>query len=212
MLPEEFLSAAEHSGLIRTFGAWMVRSSLRQAQDWLNGSVCSRITMAVNVSQRELTDPRLVDTIAAALNDVAASSDTLSVCLEVTETSLAECPAALLRTLEALKELGVRLAIDDFGTRYASLDNLRRIPVDVLKIDRSFVAGLGSNRGGTTIIEAVVDMGAALGLTVVAEGVETQEQLDSLRALGCDLAQGHHFSPPLAAAEVRRLMARDPRW
>ncbi|MBV9526605.1 MAG: EAL domain-containing protein [Candidatus Dormibacteraeota bacterium] len=212
LLPGDFLAEAEHSGLIEGFGAWTVRSALRQAREWLAGSVCNNLTVAVNMSTRELMDPKVVDTVAAALGDLGPGPDSPVLCLEITETSLVECPKALTRTLEALKELGAKLAVDNFGTRHATLDVVRRLPVDILKIDRALLSDVGSDQGGTAIVRALLTIGGALGLTVVAEGVETAEQLAALRELGCDMAQGHLFSAALPASEMRRLMARDPRW
>jgi EAL domain-containing protein (putative c-di-GMP-specific phosphodiesterase class I) len=130
-------------------------------------------------------------------------------CLELTETALLDVNRRTAATLHELKDLGVCLAIDDFGTGYSSLTYLKRFPLDHLKIDRSFVHGLGTDANDTKIVRAVAGLGQALGLTTVAEGVETERQLIGLRALGCDMAQGFYFSPALGRAEFADMLRRD---
>jgi EAL domain-containing protein (putative c-di-GMP-specific phosphodiesterase class I) len=133
-------------------------------------------------------------------------------CLEVTETVLLGDLAVMARRLTALKALGVQIAVDDFGTGYASLNYLQRLPVDILKIDQTFVAGLDRSEKNLAIITTLVEMGQRMHLTVVAEGVETAEQLAVLRNLGCDIAQGFHMARPLSAEEITELLSRDPVW
>ena len=154
------------------------------------------LTLAVNLSPRELAQPDLVDRICATLRN--AGADPTRLCLEITESALLEDADRALATLGQLKDAGVLLAIDDFGTGYSSLSYLDRLPVDIVKIDRSFVAKLGEKSEGAEIIDAIIRMTLALGLEVVAEGVESPEQASALLALGCTKGQGFLYSPAVA--------------
>jgi EAL domain-containing protein (putative c-di-GMP-specific phosphodiesterase class I) len=150
----------------------------------------------VNLSPRQIAHPDLLATVVEALE--RGGLEPHSLCLEITETALMADAAASLSVLSALRSLGVELAIDDFGTGYSSLSYLKRFPVSVVKIDRSFVDGLGHDPDDTAIAGAIVSLGRSLGLQIVAEGVETTRHLDELRRLGCDRAQGYLFAPALA--------------
>jgi EAL domain-containing protein (putative c-di-GMP-specific phosphodiesterase class I) len=161
--------------------------------------------VSANLSIHHLRHPGLLGHVRSVLD--ASALDPSSLCLELTESVLLEDVDRHMRTLLELRALGVRLAIDDFGTGFSSLTYLKRFPVDVVKIDRSFVAGLGTDTSDTAIVRSVVDLAHALSLQVVAEGVERPEQLEALRSLGCDLAQGYLFSPPLPAAELLSWLA-----
>ena len=161
--------------------------------------------LAVNLSTRQLRDPGLVEAFRRIIAETGV--DPTCVCLELTETVLMVDPHVYLQPLLDLKALGLKLAVDDFGTGHASLTYLKRFPFDVLKIDRSFVRGLGRNSADRAIVKGVIDLAHALGLQVVAEGIEDREHLVELRALGCDLAQGFHFARPLPAAAVTALLA-----
>jgi EAL domain-containing protein (putative c-di-GMP-specific phosphodiesterase class I) len=164
------------------------------------GTVDSDFSIAVNLSARQFEQEDIVATVRAAIDDAGIAPRQL--CIEVTEgTLMANGSAAVLQRLH---ELGVRVAIDDFGTGYSSLYYLKRFPVDVVKIDRSFVDGLGTDADDEAIVTAVLSLGHALGLRVVAEGVETEAQLDRLVGLGCDAVQGYLVSRPVPAAEVQR--------
>jgi EAL domain-containing protein (putative c-di-GMP-specific phosphodiesterase class I) len=154
----------------------------------------------VNLSARQIDDSRIVRTVEEILTRTGLPAEYLT--LEITESALMEDATAALDILLALKEIGVQLAIDDFGTGYSSLSYLKRFPLDILKIDQSFVETLGGEAGGDEIVSAVIDLAHALGLKVVAEGVETTAQLQILRSLGCDLAQGFLFSRPLPAEDI----------
>jgi EAL domain-containing protein (putative c-di-GMP-specific phosphodiesterase class I) len=160
----------------------------------------------VNLSGRHLQHPDLVGEVARALTD--AGLDGRGLLLEITESVAMEDAERTVTTLQELKGLGVRLAIDDFGTGYSSLSYLHRFPVDVLKIDRSFVDGLGRESEDTAIVRAVIGLAAALRLRVVAEGVETGEQAEALRSLGCELGQGYLYARPLPAEGIEELLAR----
>jgi EAL domain-containing protein (putative c-di-GMP-specific phosphodiesterase class I) len=156
--------------------------------------------VSVNLSPRQFQQKNLVAQVARALREAGLAPAWLK--LEITEGVIMQDVEATIKTLWQLKELGVQLAIDDFGTGYSSLSYLQRFPLDILKIDQSFVETLGVDSRGDTIVSAVIDLAHALGLRVVAEGVETAQQLQILRSLGCDLAQGFLFSRPLPAAQI----------
>ena len=156
--------------------------------------------VAVNLSASQLADAGLVELVVDTLRDTLIEASALSV--EITETALLRDVETAARDLEALRHLGVHVAIDDFGIGYSSLDYLRRLPVDILKIDRSFVSGVGRSEQSTAIVATLTAMATSLRLTVVAEGVETAPQLDALRHLGCGLAQGYHLSRALAAEHL----------
>ncbi len=195
-----FIELAEDSGLILDLGAWVLEEACRQAGEWHRQRPDFKLMIRVNLSARQIAQPDLVDLVIAALDQ--GGIDSSSLCLEITETALMADPAAGLKVLQALRGLGVELAIDDFGTGYSSLSYLKRFPVDVLKIDRSFVDGLGDDPEDTAIVTAIISLGRALGLRVVAEGVETERQLAELRRLGCDRAQGFMFARPGPAARL----------
>jgi diguanylate cyclase (GGDEF)-like protein/PAS domain S-box-containing protein len=192
-----FIELAEDSGLIIELGEWVLAEACRQAGEWRRERPEFPLTVRVNLSARQIAQPNLVDQVMVALQAGGIPSSAL--CLEITETALMADPVAGLRVLLDLRALGVELAIDDFGTGYSSLSYLKRFPVDVLKIDRSFVDGLGDDPEDTAIVTAIISLGRALGLRVVAEGVETRRQLDELRRLGCDRAQGFLFARPRPA-------------
>ena len=196
--PTEFIALAEETGLIVPIGEWLLGEALERAAVWrttIEGA--ENLFMSVNVSARQLTMPNLVDVIATAISETAI--DPGAIHLEVTETALMRDVEFSIETLRGLKVLGAHLSVDDFGTGYSSLSYLKRLPLDTMKVDRSFVSGLGSDPHDSSIVSAIVAMGRALGLQTLAEGVETPEQLAELRALGCDLAQGYYFAMPLSA-------------
>ncbi|HET7486922.1 MAG TPA: EAL domain-containing protein [Acidimicrobiales bacterium] len=193
--PAEFIPVAEETGLILPIGRWVLKEACSQLGRWQQDdpSLC-RLQMGVNLSARQFTDPDIVSDVAAALEHAGIAPGALS--LEITESVLMEEAEATAETLRGLKDLGVCLSIDDFGTGYSSLSYLKRFPVDVLKIDRSFVDGLGVDPDDHAIVAAVVGLAHSLGLEVVGEGVETALQLDELRRLGCDAAQGYLIARP----------------
>ncbi len=195
--PGEFIPLAEQSGLIVPLGRWVLGEACAEAAAWPDFGV------SVNVSTRQLLDRGLVADVAAVLARTGLAPDRLS--LEITETLIMERLEASTELLRELKALGVRLCLDDFGTGCSSLSYLERLPLDVLKLDRSFVSGLGPTAQEPAIVAAVIEMGRALGMTVVAEGVETEEQRDRLEDLGCGFAQGFYFARPMAAAEISAL-------
>ncbi len=200
--PDQFIGLAEDTGLVVALGAEVLRTACREVASWRPGSGPGAAHVAVNLSARQLVEPGVIDTVWEVLKETGMEPSRL--CLEITESVLMEDVASSIEALLGLKALGVRLAIDDFGTGYSSLSYLRRFPVDIVKIDRSFVAGLGVDPAAEAIVAAVVNLAHALGLVVVGEGVETEQQLVMLRALGCDRAQGFLWSRPLPAEQVRQ--------
>lgn len=198
LMPLQFLPIAEESGLIVDLGARILRDSLAQLAHWravgLQFASCS---LSVNVATQQLIDGRFLDVVRQALGETGI--DAGSLWLEITETALMADTNAAGDALRNLRGLGLHLAVDDFGTGYSSLTYLKRFPVEEIKIDRSFVSGLGLEADDTSIVEAVVRLGHSLGLTVIAEGVETPLQLNRLRELGCDKGQGYLFGRPRPA-------------
>jgi diguanylate cyclase (GGDEF)-like protein/PAS domain S-box-containing protein len=211
LLPSEFVPFAEETGLIVPLGAWVLAEGCRQAARWrASGTRPLAPTMHVNLSPRQFTEPHLVDLVAGALADTGTDPDRL--CLEVTERALAANPASAATTLKRLSALGVRVSVDDFGTGYSSLASLQYLPISSLKIDRSFVARLDLDPSDDAMVAAVIGLGHTLGLTVIAEGVETPRQLARLDQLGCDYAQGYLFARPETAGRVGELLGQDRRW
>ncbi|CAN5282987.1 hypothetical protein BH18ACT4_BH18ACT4_04230 [soil metagenome] len=197
--PDEFIDLAEESGLIVSIGGWVLRHACEQVATWRR-THGRNLTIAVNVSARQLQDPGLVSEIASALQ--GAALDPSALILEITESATVGDTEAVIGRLAELKGLGVGLAIDDFGTGYSSMSYLRRFPVDQLKVDRSFVAGMATTPGDLAIVTSVVNLAHALGSSVVAEGVETVDQLEKLCEMGCDLAQGHNWLRPVDVREM----------
>ncbi len=199
--PDEFIPIAEESGLILPLGIWVLNKACAEAAHWKTTvPAAADLHISVNLSGRQLGDPDVVANIAAALTRSGLEPDALW--LEITESTLMDDAAGAARTLNAIRELGVHLVIDDFGTGYSSLAYLRRFPVDTLKIDRSFVDGLGRDAESEAIVRAVVGLTQSLHLSVIAEGVETIDQLATLHRLGCDTYQGYYFAKPMPADEV----------
>src|SRR5687768_3117003 len=199
--PLDFISLAEETGLIIPLGRWVMGEACRQTMDWqtrfasLLRSTGISLLVGVNVSGRHLSQAELVQDVYSSLKSSGLAPSNLV--LELTESMLVHDNRATLERLHALKALGVRLSIDDFGTGYSSLAYLERFPVDSLKMDRSFISGLGLDQSKAPLAEAVIGLGRILGLRVVAEGIETAEQWERLRNLGCGLGQGYHISRPL---------------
>jgi diguanylate cyclase (GGDEF)-like protein/PAS domain S-box-containing protein len=211
LLPDHFIPLAEETGLIVVIGEWVLREACRQMRRWEQTvGLSPAFTINVNLSAGQLTRPRLPKTVQAALEH--ARVDPARLTLEITESTLMEEPEAAIATLRDLKSLGVSLCVDDFGTGYSSLSYLKRLPIDALKVDQSFVAGLDFDVEDRAITEAVVALAHTLGLGAVAEGVEDDRQLAQLRRLGCDGAQGFLFSEALPAVGATELLRRRPTW
>jgi EAL domain-containing protein (putative c-di-GMP-specific phosphodiesterase class I) len=206
--PADFLDVAEDSGLIVPLGAWVLSTACTQGAAWRAEGW--DISVSVNLSARQINSPRFTESVAAALAESDLPPESLI--LEVTERVLVEDGGLMVERLADLRRLGVRLAIDDFGTGYASLAYLRGLPVDILKIDPSFVAGLGHDDTLTLLTRTIIQVGHDLGIMVVAEGIENQRQLRVLRELGCGYGQGFLVARPMAAPGVESLIsgAADP--
>jgi diguanylate cyclase (GGDEF)-like protein/PAS domain S-box-containing protein len=203
--PGEFIDVAEESALTYPLGAWVVAEGCRQLARWQRlPRPGPPLTLAVNVTGRQVADAARSGSVLSAAREAGLELETL--CLEVTERTLLDAADSVVGDLEAMTTAGVRLAIDDFGTGYSSLTYLQRFPVHALKIDQSFVAGLGVNPRDDAIVAAVVALGATLGLEVVAEGIETPEQLAALQALGCPAGQGFLLGRPMPADEFTALL------
>jgi EAL domain-containing protein (putative c-di-GMP-specific phosphodiesterase class I) len=191
--PGNFISVAEQSGLIVPLGASVLHRACAQYDRW-RSSGQSLEYVSVNISGRQLLARGLVDSVAASLERFGMAPRQL--CLEFTETTIIDAGNDARRCVSELKDLGVQLALDDFGTGWSSLGHLRRFPFDVVKIDRSFVAGLGTNPEDGEVIRAVIGVGKALGMTILAEGIETTAQAEELLLMGCAFGQGNHFGRP----------------
>jgi diguanylate cyclase (GGDEF)-like protein/PAS domain S-box-containing protein len=202
--PDDFIPIAEEIGLIVPFGDWLLKQACQDATNWPNG-----MSVAVNLSAVQFRSPTLVYSVASALATSGLSPTSLE--LEITETVLLQHDQTILSTLHQIKDLGVRISMDDFGTGYSSLSYLRSFPFDKIKIDRSFIKELGRRDDCSAIVRAMTRLGSSLGMTTIAEGVESQAQLEILRAEGCDQVQGFLFSPAVPAKDVPELFRARPK-
>lgn len=203
VLPNDFIGVAEDSGLILQLGEWVLRHVSSQIKRWSAGGL--NVWVAINISPRQFQDPELVAKVETALREFDLPRGALE--LEITETAAMVDPEASMRIMGSLKALGLRIAIDDFGTGYSSLAYLKRIPADKIKIDKSFIDGLNIDADDNAIVHTILALAKELEKVTVAEGVETEDQFKTLRALGCELAQGYLMSQPLAAEAFVNLMA-----
>jgi len=208
LTPDKFISVAEESGLIEQLGEWSLRRACLQAREW-QLSKLPPLKMAINISARQLQRPfdfcrKVLDVIQRVGLDPALVE------LEMTETLLLQNAEENISALKELGERQVRIAVDDFGTGYSSLSYIKQLPIDTLKIDRSFTRNLPDDHEGLAIVQATVLMGHKLGLRITAEGVETREQLAALRRMGCDEYQGYLFSKPLPAEQISELLRAQP--
>jgi diguanylate cyclase (GGDEF)-like protein len=205
ILPAEFIRVAEETGLILPIGAWVLREACAQARRWqIEFPSSPALTMAVNISARQVHQPGLRDIVADAL--ASSGLPPQSLVLEITESLMMQDAELAITRLHELKELGIRLAIDDFGTGYSSLSYLRKFPVDILKIDKSFVDGVSRHGKEQELAQSIIELGQTLKLEIVAEGVEHAEQLGWLQSRNCDLGQGFLFSEPIDADDLTRLL------
>ena len=208
LAPDRFIGLAEETGLIVELGHWVLDRACHQAREWqLAAPDAAPICVSVNVSIRQLRGDDFPDRVADILQRTALAPHLLV--LEITEGLLADDPEALVRRLETLKQLAVQVAIDDFGTGYSALSHLRQFPVDVLKIDKSFIDQLNGDTQSANLIEGIINLGETLHLDVIAEGIEQPQQADQLRAIRATLGQGYLFSKPTTPAEILALL-REP--
>jgi EAL domain-containing protein (putative c-di-GMP-specific phosphodiesterase class I) len=206
LMTSEFLAAAEASDVIVDIGRFVLETACAQVGQWRRRHRSAReLQVYVNVSAREISRPELQSVIRSALHGGRLDPSTLT--LELTESALLAASSMATTSLRELKASGLRLALDDFGTGHSSLAYLRRLPVDVLKIDRSFIAGVSRSSRDTLIVDSIMYLASQLGLHVIAEGVERPDQVERLAEMGCRLAQGLHFSTALDAAGIDRLLA-----
>jgi diguanylate cyclase (GGDEF)-like protein len=203
--PLAFIPLAEETGLIVPLGRWVFETACRQARKWRDARPLGpRLMMSVNLSARQFVQPDLVEQVDAILAETGLDPSTLE--LEITESVVMDQSEVGIRTLSRLRDMGVRLVLDDFGTGYSSLAYLKHLPLDTIKIDRTFVAGL-DGEVDRSIVEAVIGLAHGLRISVVAEGIETESQFEILRAMGCDVGQGYLFARPLPAADAARLLS-----
>jgi len=203
LYPKEFIYLAEESGLIISLGDWVFRGACFQNRNWQQLGL-KPMRLAVNFSARQFQQPTFISTVEEILKETNLDPTWLE--LEITESSIMKDPELAIEKLLELKMMGIKVAIDDFGTGYSSLNYLKRFPIDTLKIDRSFVSDLCKDPHDTAIVRAIITLGHALDLTVIAEGVETREQLESLTELECDVVQGFLFSKALSANDFEELL------
>ncbi len=204
--PKDFVPFAEDAGLILPLGGQVLEEACLQASRWNNQYPSDPpLGMCVNLSARQFNQPEVAREVAGVLRETGLEPSSLT--LEITESVLMDDARSSAAALRGLKALGVEIVVDDFGTGYSSLSYLKRLPVDYLKVDRSFVYGLGWDLQDTGIVSAVIDLAHTLGLKVIAEGVETDEQLARLREMGCSFAQGFLFSKPLPSEAADALLA-----
>lgn len=205
--PKEFISVAEDTGLIRELGWWSLREACSRISEWRAQLGPDRdLVVSVNLSIKQFVQPNLVENIGNLLKELDLSPTSLK--LEITESTVMDDPSAAVEMLQQMKALGIRLAIDDFGTGYSSLSYLHRFPLDTLKIDRSFISGSSGGVNGMEIARTIMPLAKNLRLDVVAEGVETLEQVQELRKLDCKYAQGFYFSKPLSREEAEALLTQ----
>jgi EAL domain-containing protein (putative c-di-GMP-specific phosphodiesterase class I) len=206
LMPLEFVPLAEHTGLMRPLTLFVLDEALRQCDDWRQKGL--RLRMAVNLSVRNLQDEEFPEDVARLLGKWGIPARWLE--LEITESAFMTDPTRAMAILDRLSFMGVRLSLDDFGTGHSSLSYLQRMPVNEVKIDRSFVMNMATDENDATIVRATIDLGRNLGLQTVAEGVETPEIWNQLDSLGCDMAQGYYLSRPVPAGELYVWMEARP--
>ena len=204
LAPDAFLDAAEETGLIIPLGRIVLETACGDIRGWQAARPAEPLGLSVNLSSSQFLDPALPETLKSVLASTGLDGETLK--LEITESAMVDADASEL-VMRRIRGMGIRLAVDDFGTGYSGLSYFQRFPLDTLKIDRSFVARLGRDARSDAIVNATIAFGKALGLTVTAEGIETAEQLEGLRASGADRGQGYLFAKPLDAADVETYLS-----
>ena len=208
--PATFVPVAEDTGLVVPLGRWVLKEACRQAREWQSYGRDGRFGISVNLSVREFAQPDLVRAVASVLEETGLAASSLRI--EITESAIIGQKHPAIETVEQLRALGVGIHLDDFGTGYSALSYLHRLPLDAVKIDRAFTSSIDQEERPLHVVKAIVSLAHAIGLEVVAEGVTNQRQLDLLRDMGCDLAQGFYFSRPCNTEEMVALMATEARW
>lgn len=208
LTPGSFIPLAEEAGLVSDIGKWVLSQGCRTLVRWQAMEAEQMPYLSLNLSPKDFLQPNLASDIAALLQQTRLDPSHLK--LEITETAVMDNPEQTTSKLEKLQKLGVQIAMDDFGTGYSSLSYLQRLPIDILKIDRSFVQTMLENPSNLEIIKAIIGLGKILDLRIVAEGVETQDQLQILQDLGCDLAQGYLLGRPMPLESAEELLAKNP--
>lgn len=209
--PATFVPVAEDTGLVVPLGRWVLREACRQACQWQScGSDGRPFAISVNLSVREFAQPDLVKTVASILEETGLPPKALRI--EITESAIIGQKHPAIETVEQLRALGVEIHLDDFGTGYSALSYLHRLPLDAVKVDRAFISSIDQEERPLHVVKAIISLAHAIGLVVVAEGVTNHRQLELLRGMGCDLAQGFIFSRPCNPEEMQLLLANEPRW
>jgi EAL domain-containing protein (putative c-di-GMP-specific phosphodiesterase class I) len=209
--PAAFIAAAEATGVIIPVGRWVLNEACRQLHAWHAAlPQWVSLSVAVNVSVRQLLRPDFADTVSRALREAGLEPELLTI--ELTESVVIERPEVVMATLAAVRQLGVKVHLDDFGTGYSSLAVLDRLPLDGVKIDRAFVQTLGRESRAVQFVQAMVTLAQSLHLETVGEGVDSDEQLRQLRAIGCTFGQGFLFAKPMDGAALEQMLRDDPGW
>ncbi|HLG22299.1 MAG TPA: EAL domain-containing protein, partial [Candidatus Manganitrophaceae bacterium] len=204
--PDQFIPLAEQTGMIKPLTPWVLNAALRDRQAWRRAGL--EIPVAVNISARNLHDPLFPEEVERLFSTSEASPEWLE--LEITESSIMSDPPRAMETLTRFSKMGIRISIDDFGVGYSSLGYLKRLPIDKIKIDKSFIIGYMTDSNDAVIVRSTIDLGHNLGLKVIAEGVENRQTLEKLISLGCDTAQGYYLSRPLPVDELARWLVESP--
>jgi diguanylate cyclase (GGDEF)-like protein len=203
--PTAFIPVAEETGLIISIGEWVINEACKQGAEWEKQGY-KPVTISVNLSAKQLREERLNDIIARILHETGMNPRYLG--LELTESAIIIEPERALARLQSIKSLGIKLSMDDFGTGYSSLSYLKKFPLDTLKIDQSFIHDLATNNEDASLVKAIISMAHSLGMDVIAEGVEQQDQMEFLSINDCDIIQGYLFSRPLPAAELAKILPK----
>ena len=203
--PQMFIPAAERSGLIGAIGEWVILKACTQMKEWQTSGI-KLPSLSVNISPLQFDQSALPNYIQAVLNKLSLAADLIDI--EITESSIPTDPNGMYRDVSALRKLGVKISIDDFGLGYSSFERLKMMQVDRIKIDRLFVSNLTSNYIDRCLVNAMIDLSIQLGVSTVAEGIEQLDTLDLLRSMGCEQGQGFYISPPLSTADCERYLLR----
>jgi EAL domain-containing protein (putative c-di-GMP-specific phosphodiesterase class I) len=211
LAPMIFLPVAEETGLMPEIGQWVLSHACSLIKEWTDGGYLpGEEVISVNISGRELSEPGFVERLTAIVEETGADPARLGI--ELTEGSLVSNTADIVAKILALQELGIKFSIDDFGTGYSSLSYLNRLPINTLKIDRSFVTEISASGANVILVDTIIQMAKSLGLEIIAEGVESELELDYLSKRGCHIYQGYYFSAPIPEEDFSSMLAAPSRW